>query len=419
MENLFDINHILKHSFVACDKVMHEKKIELIFDVNTTIPRELRGKNMILEQLLISVLGFVLQSTRKHEIILALDAPEDFLFEEEISFVISQAGIVKEKVLAFLETELGHSLIDLNGKIVYDENDIHLAIPSTIGELGFRRHYRLPLKSMLGKKVLILVKSESLSQSMVKMFHYFSYDVDSVFHKESMLLTEYDLVMIEDNLVTEHFIKLLRIAIANVNLRYVLVGNQHGVFEHDSDMVDMHLIKPVTQESVFELIVSLFAHDTPHKKKKIVMSQTLEPETKSSNVSVTEDVKIKSEDQSIHHLIEEKKSQHVEVLDTKLGLENAKKKGLIYSKELENFLEIFNKSDLYFRQIVNEKQTNKIKDFCIDLEKQAKIIGAESILKFSDTVSLIFVYDKLDMLPIYPGRYHAELTKLTAEIKKL
>lgn len=183
-------------------------------------------------------------------------------------------------------------------------------------------------------------------------------------------------------------------------------------------MVDMHLIKPVTQESVFELIVSLFAHDTPHKKKKIGMSQPVEPETKSSNVSMTEDIKIKSEDQGIHHLIEEKKSEHVEVLDTKLGLENAKKKGLVYSKELENFLEIFNKSDLYFRQIVNEKQTNKIKDFCIDLEKQAKIIGAESMLKFSDIVSLIFVYDKLDMLPIYPGRYHAELTTLTAEIKK-
>ncbi|OYY31777.1 MAG: hypothetical protein B7Y63_01435, partial [Sulfurovum sp. 35-42-20] len=78
----------------------------------------------------------------------------------------------------------------------------------------------------------------------------------------------------------------------------------------------------------------------------------------------------------------------------------------------------FDKSDLYFRQIVNEKAINKIKQFCIDLEKHAKIIGAESMLKFADTVSLIFVYNKLDMLVIYPGKFHLELKKLLEEIKK-
>ena len=38
--------------------------------------------------------------------------------------------------------------------------------------------------------------------------------------------------------------------------------------------------------------------------------------------------------------------------------------------------------------------------------------------KFSDIVSLILVYNKLDMLPIYPGKYHIELMKLLHEIKK-
>jgi hypothetical protein len=67
---------------------------------------------------------------------------------------------------------------------------------------------------------------------------------------------------------------------------------------------------------------------------------------------------------------------------------------------------------------VNEKSTYKIKGFCIDLEKHAKLIGAESMLEFADILSLIFVYDKLDMLPIYPGKYHIELQKLIEEIKK-
>jgi hypothetical protein len=59
-----------------------------------------------------------------------------------------------------------------------------------------------------------------------------------------------------------------------------------------------------------------------------------------------------------------------------------------------------------------------MKEFCIDLERHAKLIGAESLFKLAETLSLIFVYDKLDMLPIYPGKYHIELEKLTEEIKK-
>lgn len=418
MEKLFDINHILKHSFVAHKKMMQEKKIELIFDMNTTIPKELRGDNIILEQLIASILGFVFTFTSRHEIVLSLDAPEDFLYEEDISFTISETGVTKEKVLAFLETELGHSLVALDGKIIYDENDIHLAIPFTIGELGFRRHYRLPSQSMLEKKVLLVAESEQLTNSIMKMFQYFSYDVDKEFKQESTSLLEYDLVFIEDHLVTEVLTKMLSVAIENTNLKYVLLGTQHTISQNESSMVTTYMIKPVTQESIFELIILLFAYDKPQKKKKIVAYDTVHEEKQASHIAVPESLKMKPEDQGIQNLIEEKKSQHVAVLDTRLGLENTKKQGLLYSHELEIFMENFNKSDLYFRQIVNEKQSNKIKDFCIDLEKQAKIIGAESMLKFSDTVSLIFVYDKLDMLPIYPGRYHMELTKLVAEIKK-
>ena len=121
---------------------------------------------------------------------------------------------------------------------------------------------------------------------------------------------------------------------------------------------------------------------------------------------------------TLHTMIEKKKESVLVVLDKEEGKENTKKMGLNYEKELKNFLDTFNRSDIYFRQIVNEKATNKIKQFCIDLEKQSKLIGAKSMFKFADIVSLIFVYNKLDLLPIYPGKYHIELEKLIEEIKK-
>jgi len=122
--------------------------------------------------------------------------------------------------------------------------------------------------------------------------------------------------------------------------------------------------------------------------------------------------------ENLNQIIEQKRDIKAALLNTELGEENTKKMGLNYTKELKKFIEVFDRSDIYFRQIVNEKSTNKIKEFCIDLEKQSKLIGAESMSRFGDIVSLIFVYEKLDMLPIYPGRYHIELQNLLEAIRK-
>lgn len=422
VENLFDINKILHKSFSKIESLSKEKKIDLIFEMNSTLPRELRGNVEAMEHLLTSILTFVFKYTQENEIVLTLNAPEDFLYEELISFKISKSGIIKEKVLAFLETELGSSLKILNGEVIYDENDIHLNIPFTIGELGFRRHYRLPSKSMLQKKVLLIVQSENSTRSITKMFKYFPYDVDfglKAYKEDKTDLAKYDVVVIEESLVTKSFAVTIKKVQELKMLKCVILAKRDADVNISDAIASTHLMRPVTQESIFELIISLFGDDRFKKeiKKNIISESENLSDTKIVDIKIPKNLQSNPEDSTMNKMIEEKKASHVLILDTKKGLENAKKKGLMYSQELENFLETFYKSDLYFRQIVNEKQSNKIKDFCIDLEKQSKVLGAESMQKFADIISLIFVYDKLDMLPIYPGRYHIELEKLTAEIK--
>ena len=180
-------------------------------------------------------------------------------------------------------------------------------------------------------------------------------------------------------------------------------------------------MKPVTEESVYELIVTLFQHDRelrgikrPDKENIVDLEKILHLDThqeKHANPS-------SKYEESLQTMIERKRRIELPVLNTKAGEENTKRMGLKYHNELKKFLDSFDRSDLYFRDIVSQEATNKIKEFCIDLEKQAKIIGAESIWKLAETISLIFVYNKLDMLPIYPGKYHLELQKLLEEIKK-
>ncbi len=155
LETVFDINRILVTLFNTSEEIRKEKNIDLVYEMDAHIPKDIRGDSTVLLRLLTQMLTFVFQHSDRNEILLTLSAPEDFVFEEDISFRIKETGIRKEKVLAYLETNLSKDLEALGGKIVYkdeDFSDVSLNIPFKINELGFRRHYRLPDNKMLGKK---------------------------------------------------------------------------------------------------------------------------------------------------------------------------------------------------------------------------------------------------------------------------
>ncbi len=427
IEKLFDINIVLMTLYSSLETIRDQKKIELVYDMQATVPRELRGDSDVLLRLLKKMLTFVFENTDKKEIVLSLGAPEDFIYEELMSFKIQDTSIPKDRILEFLETNISHDLEILEGRITYERGaDIHLDIPFMINELGYRRHYRLPDVSMLGKKVLLIDESEKVSQSIKKMFNYFLYDVDigfDAFKSQGNDLTPYDILIVEDKLNSEEFEKIIAKVQQNIPLKYVLLKDAH-IVESKTISVTTSLIKPVTEESIYELIVTLYNNEPSKGEKRIKALENvvdLEKVLKPSKNNVNENNKITqsaTKEDNIHSMTEKRKGLDLAILNRELGEQNTKKMGLKYDNELKIFLDTFDRSDLYFRQIVNEKAINKIKEFCIDLEKHAKLIGAESMLKFVDIVSLIFVYNKLDILPIYPGKYHIELQKLLAEIKK-
>jgi len=426
VEELFDINIVLMTLFSSLETIRDKKKIDLIYDMEATIPKDLRGDSRVLLRLLTKMLTFVLQNSDRKEIVLSLGAPEDFLYEEFMSFKVEETNVAKEKVLEFLETNLSKDLEILDGKIIYEKtSDIHLDIPFKINELGYRRHYRVPDVAMLGKKVLLICESEEITKSIKKMFKYFLYDVDvgfDAFKRQGNDLTPYDILIVDDKLNTEKFEHIIARVQQNIPLKYVLLRDSHVAETKIAQSMSTYLIKPVTEEGIFELIVSLFKNEINHEeinsqeKKNIVdIEKVLQTEKRNLNEMNMGQGGLMGD--NLHAMIEKKKGLKLPILDRAAGEENTKRVGSVYSYELKNFLDAFDRSDIYFREIVNEKSTHKIKEFCIDLEKQAKLIGAQSMLNFADILSLIFVYNKLDMLPIYPGKYHIELQELVQEIK--
>ncbi len=422
IEKVFDINVVLLTIFSSLKTLNSKKNIELIYNMDSTIPKELRGDSERLQRLLTQVLTFVIENSDKKEIVLSLSAPEDFLYEENISFKIKETDIDKDKVLEFLETKLIKTLEILDGEIIYDRNiEIYINIPFYVNELGYRRHYRLHDVSMMNKKVLILCGNKKVIESIKKMFKYFHYGVDTgieEFKKQGSDLAQYDILLLDDRCATEAFDQVIAKAQEEIPLKYVLLCDSDHGKNISSYLVSTHLIKPVTQERIFELIVSLFKNreiKTEEKKYLVDLEKVLKNQENSENINKFDHLKI--DKNHLSDVIESQKALKEPILDKKTGIENTKKMDLSYTEELKDFVETFEGSDLYFRRIVNEKATQKIKEFCIDLKKQSKFIGAQSMFHFADVVSLIFVYNKLDLLPIYPGKYHKELEQLLKEIK--
>jgi hypothetical protein len=440
IEKYFDINMVLMTIYSALESVREEEHIELVYDIEATIPKELRGDVESVTHLLTQMLVFIFQNTPNHEVILYLRAPQDFLYEEFITFEVEDTGISREKAMSFFDARLKPVLERLEASASYDEETekISISIPFKLHDLGNRRYYRLPDIGMLGKKVLLIAKSKIVAESLQKMFRYFLYEVDvgaEAYKRRGSNLAIYDIFVLEDSLLTPGIEELVTKVQEKHDLKFVLLQEADKAEVRSQKFISAYLIKPVMQESIFELIIALFEADIEERKIKkeagkpiINMEKYIIDAFKKSEAAYLQMEKIKEEmmpvkrqeksaSETLMHATD-KKDETALILNVELGKEKAKQARIEYANALKDFLETFDRSDLYFRDIAKNKAAWQIKEFAIDLEKKARLIGAERIANLAEKISLLFVYDNLDMLPVYTGKYHLELQRLFGEIKR-
>jgi hypothetical protein len=435
IERFFDINMVLMTIYSALESIRDEKEIELVYDIDATIPKELRGDAELVTHVLTQLLMFVFQNTENKEVILALRAPKDFLYEEAISFEIDDLDMSREKAESFFEARLKPVLKRLEGTASFDDETgkITISLPFKLNDLGNRRYYRLPDIGMLGKKVLLISKSRIVAESLRKMFKYFLYEVDAgaeEYRTRGSNLAHYDIFVLDDALITTGIEELVQKIQQEHDLKFVILEDAAHTDVVSKKHISAFLVKPVMQESIFELIISLYKEDIKDRKIKkeagkpiINMEKYIIDAFHKSEEAYVQMEKIKEKisppqtDATPASTIEIEDEDAL-VLDIKEGLSRAKKTGTDYKSALKKFLDTFEKSDLYFRDIAKNKAVWQIKEFAIDLEKHAKIIGAERIAKLAEKISLLFVYNNLDMLPVYTGKYHLELNKLFKEINR-
>jgi hypothetical protein len=389
-ENYFNINITLRTLFSNVEELVKQKNIELIYEMDPTIPRELRGEEEHLLEFLTQLLWFVLEKTDEKEIVLSLSAPEDFLFEEFVTFTIAKTAPVKDEALDYIDQTLSSEFSKLDGQVLRDESDnIIFEIPFRIRELGFRRHYRLNDKSLIEKKALIVSKSETLARTIKKYFEYFRYEIDVHKSGDNSDLTHYDIVVTEDETISDTFVqKIIAELKRNENFKCVWIGKSHRI-DNENSIISGHIRTPVTQECIKELIEQLYDPNIVHNH-----------------------VEVESDDE----VYVDKKIEDTPVLDVERGDENCQEKELTYSNELKSFLELFGRSDYNFRDLVKRKEYEKLDIVFEEIEKKAELIGAMELLNLVQTVRSVLYHKQYDILEIYPGKYHRILNSLKEKI---
>ncbi len=441
IEKIFDINIVLMMVYSVLEGVREKENVELIYDIDQTVPKELRGDPEALTHILSQLVTFAAHHYNDKEIVMYITAPEDFLYEEEVTFSlpVDPERVTQRKIESFLDARVRHYLERVDGRAEVDAEQarIVLHIPYKLADLGNRRYYRLPDIGMLGKKVLILTESRAISESLRKMFRYFLYEVDvgaEEYKARGGNLALYDIFVLEEPLLTEGIVSLVSEVRRQRNLKFVLLVDAQKSDLTKAPYLSAYLVKPVMQESVFDLIVTLYEKEvsqrvideTPEQLPVIDMERYLNEAFRKSEASyakmqVQEEEKFFDDEQIVTEessLLPPDDYFNYPLLDTQAGEAKAKKFHLDYKSELRKFVETFKRSDYYFKEIVQNKAQWQIKEFAIDLEKQAAAIGAMRMAKLAEKIGLLFVYNKVDMLPVYINKYHAELQKLMLEIAK-
>lgn len=276
-EQTFNINIMLTRLYDNVRKKAQKRGVDLVFDMDTTLPRRLRGDVDGLISFFTKILNFVLEQTPNREVVLSIHAPEDFLYRELTSFRIENSGIARDKLRAYVQENLISDLEMLDGKLEPAEGtnaDLIVGVELKNWYLGFRRHYRLPKRELTRKKVALVCECRHRSRSMRNMFEYFLYDVTTLHGSEEIsdeVMEKNDILCVCEHFLSTQLLEKIDAVQKRKDLKLVVMRDSDTFDEAKSARIDANFIKPVTQEKVLHLIIALYDESFPKKASHCIL----------------------------------------------------------------------------------------------------------------------------------------------------
>jgi len=308
----FNLNNVLNEISGILASRFQGSNVELIFDIDNTVPRFIQGDSLHFGQILTGVLENRLAALTDEELRLEISMFNTFEDKIELQFQLidSGEGLTQDEVEKLfvpyydevksqyvgLGLFVAQELVSMmNGELSIHSNigkgtSFTLTLPFNIVDPDNKRRYRLPEKILTDKKVLVVDSNHNSALAIKKMFVYFKHDV-KILSKEIFLeampkMTDYDIVVLNDDLLSIRTVNYLKEIKADKELKVVSLSS---LLKSDSevkvdDIVDKKMFKPLNQERMFEMITTMYElksapvpeEDEGSEKTRIYRSTILE-----------------------------------------------------------------------------------------------------------------------------------------------
>jgi CheY-like chemotaxis protein/signal transduction histidine kinase len=278
---IFNFNHVLNEVAGLLNQIYHQNDMELIFNIDKDVPRYMLSDSLHMGQILTNLLEYMMQHTQNNEICLNVTTESHLKERKYVYFkLMTHLHIEDIKTLfdsyydeasrryvglgLFLAKELTHLM---NGELEVDKNDegynyfiLKLPIEEKNKE---KRKYRLPDKGLVGKKILIVDTNYNAAQATEKLFAYFRAEVTVLsleyFKKHMPNFANYEIVALSPMLFNVKTVEVLQRIKKSQNLKVIRLDNLFASKTATSnEVVDIVLVKPLTQEYVFDTMIELY-----------------------------------------------------------------------------------------------------------------------------------------------------------------
>ena len=287
----FNLNNVLNEVSGTISSHFQGSNVELIFDIDNTVPRHLVGDSLHLGQILNNILENRLRALNHDELKLEISTFNTFedKVELQLQLIDSGEGMTQDEVdslfTPYYDEEhcqyvglglfVAQELVSMmNGELSIQSNigkgsSFTLTLPFDVVDPENKRRYRLPEKILTDKKVFIVDSNYNSALALKKMFAYFKHEVKVLSQEKFMesmpKLDAYDIVVLNDTLFNIRTVQYLQTIKADKELKVVSLSSLLSADTQSdvNELIDQRMFKPLNQERIFEMIINMYELNIP------------------------------------------------------------------------------------------------------------------------------------------------------------
>jgi len=283
----FDINELLDLIVHSVVERIEKKDVEVIFDIETSVPPRIIGDPIRIGQVLTNLLENGIKFTNAGEVKLHVKrlSRDDEQLQLMFEVIDTGVGIPESKLddiftpfyqihnsnAAGLGLSISKALVEMMGGEIMISTEPNKGSTFTFvlklekHNAEEKRHYRLPDKAYKSRRILIIDYHDAAAITLKKLLGYFHNSVDIIpqanIEKMAPNFDSYEIIFISEKLLNFALIKAIGKIKESSGVKIVVIGSMLHKPQHSNvveKLADRHIMKPINQKNVFDTLVSFY-----------------------------------------------------------------------------------------------------------------------------------------------------------------